>query len=212
MVGICGIQLVDEQGQVARTCSSFPTPTLLCARMLGIDKIFPRFVPPHFLSDRDHCSSRRVDQVMGAFMLVRRYLFDRLKGFDSRFFVYFEDLDLALRSQRLGYSSFYLADAQASHAGGKCSQSAQGAALSYCLRSRIQYSWKHFGVIGGITVLLGTICLEPLTRVIRGICRGSLEELREIYEAYLRLWRQPSYLASERDHEVAHRASPRETS
>ena len=42
----------------------------------------------------------------------------RPKRFDTRFFVYFEDLDLALRARALGLASVYLATAQALHRGG----------------------------------------------------------------------------------------------
>jgi len=193
-VGICGVQLVDERGNVARTCSSFPSPALLCARMLGLDKVFPSVVPGHFLPEEQHRLSQRVDQVIGAFLLIRRDLFERLRGFDERFFVYFEDLDLALRAARAGYDSFYLADARAVHAGGGSTRQARAAALFYNLRSRIQYSWKHFGFFGGAAVVLGTLLLESVARLLRGIFRRSLDEVWETSRAYAKLWRQTARL------------------
>src|SRR5207244_1693792 len=44
----------------------------------------------------------RVDWVYGTFMAVRRDLFRRLGGFDPRYFLYGEDLDLCYRAARLG--------------------------------------------------------------------------------------------------------------
>ena len=54
---------------------------------------------------------------MGAFFFVRRSVFEALGGFDERFFVYYEDLDFAVRARQRGWSSVYLATAQAFHRG-----------------------------------------------------------------------------------------------
>jgi N-acetylglucosaminyl-diphospho-decaprenol L-rhamnosyltransferase len=193
-IGICGIQLVDEDGLVSRSCASFPNAGLMCGRMLGIDRLFPGYVPPHFMPGKQHCSSRRVDQVMGAFMLVRRALFEQLHGFDERFFVYFEDLDFALRCRQAGFDSFYLVDARAMHAGCGCSRHARAAVLLYNLRSRIQYGWKHFGIFGGSAVLLGTLLVEPIVRLVRGILLRSSDEVWQTSKAYVSLWGQSARL------------------
>jgi len=57
---------------------------------------------------------------VGALLLVRARCFDQLRGFDTRFFLYFEEVDLVQRARRLGYrvafapeSLVYLHDAHA---------------------------------------------------------------------------------------------------
>ena len=47
---------------------------------LGLDRVVPSLFPPHFVTDWAHDETRVVDQVMGAFMLVRRSLFEALTG------------------------------------------------------------------------------------------------------------------------------------
>jgi GT2 family glycosyltransferase len=42
----------------------------------------------------------------GCFMLFRRAVFDRLRGFDERFFMYFEDADITRRAAALGNVQF----------------------------------------------------------------------------------------------------------
>jgi len=128
-VGICGIQLVDDAGEVRRTCARFPTPALMLARMLALDAIVPGLVPSHFMTDWDHKTSRAVDQVMGAFFLVRGSVFRALSGFDERFFVFYEDVDFSLRARRQGFSSFYLSDARAYHREGGSTRAIPGARL-----------------------------------------------------------------------------------
>ena len=49
------------------------------------------------MKDFSHKSNLEVDQVMGAFFFIRADLFNRCNGFDERFFVYFEEVDLSKR-------------------------------------------------------------------------------------------------------------------
>ena len=58
---------------------------------------------------------REVDVVTGCLLLVRRALWERLGGFDERFFMYGEDTDLALRAARLGYRPAITPDAVVTH-------------------------------------------------------------------------------------------------
>ena len=102
-VGIVGIQLLNDGGTVHRSCARFPTAGRYPAMMLGLDRLTPRLFPPHFMVEWDHSDTRPVDQVTGAFFLVRRSLFDRLTGFDERFFLYFEDVDLCFAAQDRGW-------------------------------------------------------------------------------------------------------------
>ena len=83
-IGILGIQLVDEKGNVQRNVARFPSPDSLLSQMVGLDRLWPRRFPSHFQTDWDHRDSREVEQVTGAFFLVRRKVFEDLQGFDER--------------------------------------------------------------------------------------------------------------------------------
>ena len=188
-VGICGIQLLDEQGQITRTCSRFPTAFTYFFQMLGLDRLFPKLFAGHLLKRSDLCQSRDVNHVMGAFLLIRRTLFESLQGFDEQFFVYLEDLDLSYRAYQAGWQSYYLATAQAYHKGGGCSEQVKAARLFYSLRSRIVYSYKHFGWLAATGLLAGTLLVEPFSRLALAAWRGSMQEIRETLQAYTMLWR-----------------------
>jgi len=188
-IGIVGIQLVDDKGQVSRTCARFPTPARFFVKMLGLDRLFPNFFLGHFMKEWDHGNTREVDHVMGAFFLVRRTLFEILNGFDERFFVYLEDLDFSLRASERGWKSFYLADAQAYHKGGGTSEQVKAKRLFYSLRSRILYSYKHFNWLSATLLMLGTMIVEPLSRIAFCIARRSGGDIVETCKAYFMLWR-----------------------
>jgi GT2 family glycosyltransferase len=185
---ICGIQLLDGRGQISPSVARFPTWGQLLARSAALDRLFPSWVAAHYLSDLEHRSNRDVDQVSGAFFLVRRPVFEQLAGFDERFFMYYEELDFSLRARRAGYRSAFLADTHAVHYGGASSEQVLGRRLFYSLRSRILYGYKHFGPLRATVVMLGAVLVEPLARLIRALRRRSRRELQATAYATGRLW------------------------
>jgi GT2 family glycosyltransferase len=183
-IGICGIQLVDEQGRVARSCARFPTPGQLVAASTGVDRLLPGTFPGFVMREWDHQDSRRVDHVIGAFYLVRRELFESLGGFDERYFVYLEDLDFSLRAGQAGWHSYYLARARAFHRGGGTSEQVRAERLVYLLRSRLQYARRHFSRAAALAVELATIGIEPVVRVAAALGRGAPRLARDTIKAY----------------------------
>ena len=188
-IGIVGIQLLDKNGEIARTCARFPTPGRFFSKMLGLDRLFPHAFPSHFMSEWDHQASREVEHVMGAFFLIRRFIFEELGGFDEQFFVYLEDLDFSFRARQAGWHCFYLADGKAGHKGGGTSEKVKAMRLFYSLQSRILYGYKHFGWWSATCLMLGTMLLEPWLRVGFAVGTGSLVQVKEAQKAYAMLWR-----------------------
>lgn len=188
-VGACGVQLRDERGQILRSCSLFPKPAHFYAHMFGLNRLFPSRFRNNFMCDWDHAATARVDVVTGAFLMVRRAIFQSLGGFDERFFVYLEDVDLLREAQRAGWQCWYFAEAHAYHKGGGCSEQAKAARIFYSLRSRILYSQKHFSRAAAFGILAGTMLIEPFTRLAFAAIQHSTSAMRETLEAYAMLWR-----------------------
>ena len=188
-IGVCSIPLIGEDGQVSRTCTRLPAPRHFFAKILGLDRLSPGRFPSHFMTEWDHAESRDVDHVIGAFYLIRRSLFERLSGFDARFFVYLEDLDLSYRVHAAGARVFFLTDASAYHKGGGTSERVKATRLFYALRSRIQYGYKHFGWWGATSVMLATLLLEPFTRICLALTQRSFAPVKETLVGYAALWR-----------------------
>lgn len=186
-VGIVGISLVDSNGNVARSCARFPAASHMIAHLVGLDRVFPALFPSHFMREWDHAETRVVDQVMGAFLLIRRELFLALSGFDERFFVYYEDVDLALRARIKGMTSVFLPSARAFHRGGGTTSSIRGQRLFLFLQSRTFYCLKHFDPIGAVMVIVVTIVLEPVARMAGAALSGKAAEIPAIARAFVGL-------------------------
>lgn len=186
-VGICSVQLLDIYGDVARSCARFPTPAIFLALAVGLNRLIPRL--GHHMAEWPHQDTRDVDQVIGAFFLVRRNLFEALGGFDERFFMYFEEVDFSFRARQHGWRCVYLADVQAFHAGGGTSKQVKARRLFYSLRSRLLYSAKHFSPLAATLVFLTTLLLEPFSRSTLALARRSLPSLKETWHGYFLLWR-----------------------
>lgn len=190
--GICGIRLVDEHGQPSTAAARFPTLRVLVGEATGLSRLLPWLFPRHLLTAAECTSTREVDQVIGAFFLVRRPLFERLGGFDERFFVYFEEVDLSYRAKQAGYTSWYLADAEAFHHGGLSSDQVKAARLFYSLRSRLLYADKHYARPTAWAVRSLTLGIERLARTLRARVAGGTAPA-ETAAAYARL---QSFLAT----------------
>jgi hypothetical protein len=183
-IGIAGVRMVNEKGEAARTCSRLPSPGSFVAKSLGLDRILPQYFRPQQMVEWDHASSRQVGQVIGAFFLVRSTLFRNLGGFDERFFVYFEEVDLSLRAQILGANSYFIAETCIFHKGGGTSTQVKAKRLFYDLRSRILYARKHFGKAAAAIVLVLTLFIEPFPRLVLAFAHRSASEIRETVAGY----------------------------
>lgn len=186
-VGVVGIQLIDDHNQVSRSCARFPTLGIFVAQVFGINYLPGlQYLNTHMM-DWAHETTATVDHVIGAFYLMRLSLFESLSGFDERFFVYLEDLDLSLRVHQAGYLSVFLADAQAFHLGGGTSRQVKAHRLFYSLRSRLFYGFKYFPKHKAWILLFITTAIEPWSRLLFALSKGSWRDALYTLQAYVLL-------------------------
>lgn len=184
-VAICGIQLRDNAGNVARTCCRRPTVATMFAQAIGIDRLSVGRNVTYIMKEWDHLETRFVHHVIGAYYMIRREVFEAIRGFDERFFMYFEDLDLSTRVAGAGWKCLYIADVTSWHEGGGTSKRILGKRLFYSISSRVQYAFKHFGVSGGSVVCAGSVLIEPFTRVFVLLTRREFSAIRFTFDGYV---------------------------
>ncbi|WP_342109720.1 glycosyltransferase family 2 protein [Methylobacterium sp. SI9] len=179
--GIVGARLVDPDGRTARSCARAPTALGLLGRALALDRL--GLVPPHFLLEWDHAEDRAVDQVMGAFLMIRRDLFQALGGFDPRFFVYWEDADLCTRARAAGFAVLHVAGAVAHHLGQGTTRQVRARRLFYFLRSQILYAGKHHGAAAALVLIAASFCAQVPLRLALALVHRSPAEAAEVLRA-----------------------------
>ncbi|MET7697865.1 glycosyltransferase family 2 protein [Streptomyces sp. NPDC005485] len=183
-IGICGGRMVDEHGRPGISCSRFPSLRIFVGKTTGLDRLLPSVFPPHHLRPAETTASRRVDQVIGAFFLVRRSLFTELGGFDERYFLYFEETDLALRALQNGWGSYYVQQARVHHIGGVSSSQLGGERLRLSLCSRCLYAFRHWPPGRAWSLVALTLTVEPAARLTRAALRRSPTEFRDTLSGY----------------------------
>ncbi|HEU5363949.1 MAG TPA: glycosyltransferase family 2 protein [Hanamia sp.] len=184
-VDILGCQLLNDNGKVVASCSKFPTALGILRDATGLSKIAPSiFKPGIIMRDWEHEESRFVDQVMGAFMFMRKSIFEKVGYFDERFFVYYEEVDFSKRLSELGGKSFFNAEIKAIHSGEGRGYSVKAFRLFLNLRSRLQYAKKHFTFLGYYCVWICTFFVEPLTRSTFLLLSGKKNEIADLFKGY----------------------------
>jgi GT2 family glycosyltransferase len=122
--GMMGPKILNSDGTLQASCRrSQPSPSIAFYHFSGLSSLFPkskRFGRYH-LTFMDPDEAAPVDAISGSFMVVPRQLFLDIGGFDERFFMYGEDLDLCWRIIEKGYKVWYNPEIQIVHRKGKSS-------------------------------------------------------------------------------------------
>jgi GT2 family glycosyltransferase len=116
-IAAVGARLVDPRGETrAAAAGAEPGLRSVAGHFLLLSRLplAGRLFPPLQLPD----GSRRapVDWVSAGAMLVRREAFEAIGGFDERFFLYMEDVDLCRRLREAGFRVGYEGGAVVRHA------------------------------------------------------------------------------------------------
>ncbi|MEJ6006934.1 glycosyltransferase family 2 protein [Paucibacter sp. AS339] len=166
-VGLAGACLRDEQGRQQPSGRMFPSLPQEAIVLSGLAARFPRSRWLGWLdrSWADPAQPATVDWVPGAFALLRHRLFDSIGGFDERFFLYYEEVDLCRRIQAAGYRVQYWPQLKVQHIGGVSARTVAGAAVAragsqltlWRARSGLLYYRKNHG-------LLSAWCVNRLER------------------------------------------------
>jgi len=144
--GALGARMIDGSGRyLPESKRGFPTPWVSFCKMSGLTRLFPhsRLFARYYLGHLSPAESHAVDILSGAFMWARKETLDKTGGFDERFFMYAEDIDLSYRILQAGYRNYYFADATILHFKGESTRKdARYIRLFYT--AMILFVRKHF--------------------------------------------------------------------
>ncbi|HUI81242.1 MAG TPA: glycosyltransferase family 2 protein [Bryobacteraceae bacterium] len=171
----------DGQPQAGFMVRRLPTPAALILEALLLNRVWPgNPINRKYRSlDLDDSRLQPVEQPAGAFLMIRRDVWQALGGLDERFWpVWFEDVDFCRRAIDAGYSLHYAPQAVAKHTG---AHSFRALTLEmrriYWYRSLLRYSAKHFRRPGVRAVCLAVVAGSCVRAVLESALEMSLRPI-----------------------------------
>jgi|GEM_PF-1767725 len=156
-IGIVGPKYINQEGKTEQCSTQHPTLLSAMIALSPFNTLFPRnaISQQYWMKDWDRESTRVVDVISGAVMMVRAQEWKKIGGCDERMFLYWEEFDLCARYKKiLGLDSVYLAEAIAYHPREVSMKTTQRDVLhNHFVHSRRVYFKKHLG-------FLSMMCIE----------------------------------------------------
>jgi len=164
-VGIAAPRLFYPDGNPQPSVRRFPRPWDQLLILLKIPHILTNLgaINYYLHTDLDTSKTQDVDQVMGAYFVIRRETLDEIGLLDEGFFYWYEEVDYCLRAKKAGWKVRYYSDVSAKHyQAGSFSRESTIKKQSVIRRSLRRYIRKHFGW----KPYLIFISLDPLFRLL----------------------------------------------
>jgi GT2 family glycosyltransferase len=183
------------------SCWGEPTLWSMALFALGVTTMFPRnrWLDPESLGSWQRDSVREVGVISGCFLLASKAVWDELGGFDERYFMYGEDVDLSMRARARGYRPIICPTAELVHEVGQCSETPVHKSL-LLYRSKASFVRNHWRGpakwMGLFFLAAGTGLRAALSRVSRRSGVGRWQTLWRERATWLRGYDQEQRTAS----------------
>jgi GT2 family glycosyltransferase len=169
--GALGVRMVNGDGiYLKESKRGFPSPLTSFFKLSGLCALFPhsKIFARYYLGHLNENSSHEVDVLSGAFFFTRKEVLDKTGGFDERFFMYAEDIDLSYRIQQAGYKNYYFAGTTILHYKGESTNHNSLQYTKHFYKAMSQFVQKHYS---GKNAALYTIVIQAGI-LIRGFVAG----------------------------------------
>lgn len=150
-VGICGTQLLNEDGTHQYSCDVFPQRSFLLLRNKILDFWYPQntFTRKGKMRQWNYNENFIVDYIIGAVFLIRRETLKQIGLLDEQFFMYAEDIDWCYRAALAGWETSYLGEISIYHHNrGSSDKSRELSLRLQTLRDQSLFKFykKHYGL------------------------------------------------------------------
>lgn len=113
--GIIGCKLIDGTGNfLPESKRGVPTPWVAFTKIFGLYKVL-NFFGKYYAQHLTENQSGKVDILVGAFMIIKRDLYNKIGGFDENCFMYSDDIDLSYMVLKSGKENYYFHETSVIH-------------------------------------------------------------------------------------------------
>lgn len=113
--GIIGCKLIDGTGNfLPESKRGIPTPWVAFTKIFGLYKlsnVFGKYYAQHLSANQ----TGEVEILVGAFMVMKRDLYNEIGGFDENCFMYSDDIDLSYMALQRGKANYYFHETSVIH-------------------------------------------------------------------------------------------------
>jgi GT2 family glycosyltransferase len=154
--GCIGCKLFFGDGSLQHSCRTFPSIFTDLMDNLFLAWIFPRstFFNSYRMGYWSHDHVREVDVPAGACLMVRYDIIRSIGFFDTRFFLYYDEIDLCRRIKNGGWKIFFVPYMKIIHYSNKSSKQIPLDIIRWMNRSKLLFFEKHYGRWSIIFLLL----------------------------------------------------------
>lgn len=185
-ITVMGVKHYNTHNEAVPSCSRFFTLRNQVNHIFGLTRLSPAiFRNASVMFDFNYNESGYVDQVMGAFMMVRASFIKQYGFMDEDYFVFGEDMDFCKKVWENGGKVFYNADISIIHEGGASTENISPEKLCYSLEGRLIYAHKHFAKWKWFVLLILIIIAEPPTRAAWALATLQFRKISETWRGYL---------------------------
>lgn len=151
---VAGAQLLNADGSRQNSIANFPTLATELLNKSLLRRLWPEKFPG---KEREFRGPVEVETVVGAFMLIRKSVWDELGGLDERYFFFFEETDFCLCAIRKNLRVVHLPDVHVWHDQGQTAKQISAGARIECWRSRYIYFAKNHRAVTRLILIVGLL-------------------------------------------------------
>jgi GT2 family glycosyltransferase len=144
--GIVGCAIINPDGSIQPSVRSFPNLSSHILILLKIHNFLPKLsaIRKYYRFDYPYTETHIVDQVEGAFFMIRRKVFQQIGLFDQHFYIWYEEVDFCRRAKNKGWLTYFYSGATVQHAKGQSFKQRKPFKLQLIFnRSLLYYFFKH---------------------------------------------------------------------
>ncbi len=184
--GAAGCKILNPDGTFAdESRRTVPTPWNALGKVLGLAALFPKSkaFAGYYMNWLDEDTPSEVPVISGSFMFFRTDILKQLGGFDERFFMYGEDIDLCYRLTQAGMVIDYVPATSIIHYKGESTKKDNIDYIIIFNKALYQFFEKHYSY--SYTLLFRLIIVTGI--VVRGVIGYAKTLLRRISQPLIDL-------------------------